>query len=54
MFGAAVVLYSAAGMALAAYGAEIPKPVAGKVFISRMAHGAACRKPDPMAKCGNA
>jgi hypothetical protein len=31
MFGAAVVLYAAAGMALAAYGAEIPKPVAGKV-----------------------
>ena len=31
MFGAAVVLYSAAGMALAAYGAEIPKPVVGKV-----------------------
>jgi hypothetical protein len=30
MFGAAVLLYSAAGMALAAYGAEIPKPVAGK------------------------
>jgi len=30
-FGAAVILYSAAGMALAAYGAEIPKPVAGKV-----------------------
>lgn len=31
MFGAAIVLYSAAGMALAAYGAEIPKPVAGKI-----------------------
>ena len=30
MFGAAVLLYSAAGMILAAYGAEIPKPVAGK------------------------
>ena len=30
MFGAAVLLYSAAGMALAAYGAEIPKPAAGK------------------------
>ena len=30
-FGAAVTVYSAAGMALAAYGAEIPKPVAGKV-----------------------
>jgi hypothetical protein len=30
-FGAAVILYSAAGMALAAYGAEIPRPVAGKV-----------------------
>ena len=30
-FGAAVILYSAAGIALAAYGAEIPKPVAGKV-----------------------
>src|SRR5271166_6170614 len=31
MFGAAVLLYSAAGMVLAAFGAEIPKPVAGKV-----------------------
>jgi hypothetical protein len=30
MFGAAVMLYSAAGMAIAAYGAEIPKPAAGK------------------------
>ena len=30
-FGAAVIIYSVAGMALAAHGAEIPKPVAGKV-----------------------
>jgi hypothetical protein len=30
MFGAAVLLYSAAGMIFAAYGAEMPKPVAGK------------------------
>jgi hypothetical protein len=30
IFGAAVVLYGAAGMALAAYGAELPKPIAGK------------------------
>jgi len=31
IFGAVVLLYSAAGMALAAHGAEIPKPAAGKV-----------------------
>jgi hypothetical protein len=30
MFGAVIVLYAAAGMALAAYGAELPKPAAGK------------------------
>ncbi len=30
MFGAAVLLYSAAGMVLAASGAEMPKPAAGK------------------------
>jgi hypothetical protein len=30
MFGAAVLLYSAAGMVLAAHGAEMPKPTAGK------------------------
>ena len=30
MFGAAFLFYSAAGMALAAHGAETPKPVAGK------------------------
>jgi|GEM_PF-5677435 hypothetical protein len=30
MFGAVVFLYAAAGMAIAAYGAEMPKPVAGK------------------------
>jgi hypothetical protein len=32
MFGAAVFLHSAAGMIFAAYGAEMPKPVAGKHF----------------------
>jgi hypothetical protein len=32
MFGAAVVLYSAAGMLLAAFGAETPKPAAGKMM----------------------
>lgn len=30
MFGAAVMLYSAAGMVFAAFGAEIPKPAAGQ------------------------
>src|SRR5580704_17026511 len=50
MFGAVVLLYSAAGMALAAYGAEIPKPAAGKQVHFENGYWSAVPQPGPNGK----